>query len=152
DLALIAVNLDNEVGVDVERICPVASFSGEPLTSARLRLAAKKVPSGTRDLPAIAKRFFSRQEQDWLFAQPEEQRLAGFYTIWTLKEAFLKVHGHGLGYPLDRFSVVPDLEGKWNLSAWTFTPDEGHRAALMLNGRSKTLAGFAFTPSLWPKP
>jgi 4'-phosphopantetheinyl transferase len=134
DLALLALTLDQEIGIDLEQVqqCPEA---------------LQGVSSARRDLPAIARRFFSRQEQDWLFAQPAEEREEAFFRIWTLKEAYLKAHGMGLAFPLDQFSVVPHLVVNEQLSFWTFKPEDGFLAALMLLGPEKTIVGSSFTLS-----
>ena len=54
---------------------------------------------------AVAERFFSKEECDFLFSVPEEKRLDCFYEIWTLKESFIKAEGMGLSIPLDSFSI-----------------------------------------------
>jgi len=134
DLALLALTLDQEIGIDVEQVRPFPE-------------ALQGGLSGKRDLPAIARRFFSRQEQDWLFAQPAEERDEAFFKIWTLKEAYLKAHGMGLTLPLDQFSVVPHLAGKEQLSFWTFQPEDEFLAALVLFGPEKEIVGYSFTLS-----
>ncbi|MDR1439251.1 MAG: 4'-phosphopantetheinyl transferase superfamily protein [Clostridiales bacterium] len=55
----------------------------------------------------IAKRFFSADERERLFLEPEggRGRLELFYSIWTRKESFVKMTGKGLAYPLGDFSV-----------------------------------------------
>jgi len=147
DLALFALTPDQEIGIDVEQVrpCPEALQGVGPVC--RTGPVRCQVPSGSRDLPAIARRFFSRQEQDWLFAQPAEERDEAFFRIWTLKEAYLKAHGMGLAFPLDQFSVVPHLAGKEQLSFWSFKPEDGFLAALMLLGPEKKIVGYSFTLS-----
>lgn len=79
--ALVAVARGLEVGVDIEA-----------------------VREGI-DHTAIAKRFFSRAECDALLALPEPARADAFFTIWTRKEAYVKLLGGGLLIPLDSFDV-----------------------------------------------
>lgn len=83
------------VGVDVEKI--------------------RKVPEG------VAYRFFSESEKHWLStALTEDDKANIFFTLWTLKESFLKAIGKGLTKSLSTFTVLqlpnneyilsPDLE------------------------------------------
>jgi 4'-phosphopantetheinyl transferase len=58
-----------------------------------------------REFEGLAKRFFSPGEQSVLLAMPNEERIRGFYRLWTVKEAFLKARGTGLSFPLNRFDV-----------------------------------------------
>ena len=72
-LAVLAVTQDRSVGVDIE--------------CARQEL----------DLAAIARRFFSSQEQAFLAShESSAERVAAFFQLWTRKEAFLKEGGRGL--------------------------------------------------------
>ena len=56
----------------------------------------------------LAQRFFSREDCDWLLAQPEELRHRAFFRLWVTREAWLKATGDGLSFPLDR------LVTEWN--------------------------------------
>lgn len=78
-VALLAVTLSSEVGVDVEDVRPIE-----------------------RD---VAKRFFSPTEIASMAPLDGEERLDAFYRCWTRKEAILKVEGQGLRIPLDSFDV-----------------------------------------------
>lgn len=82
-VALVAVTLDRHIGVDVER-----------------------VPPQGWDYQEIASRFFSPGEVARINALPSHARLYGFFTCWTLKEAYLKAVGVGLSMPLNQFEVV----------------------------------------------
>jgi 4'-phosphopantetheinyl transferase len=82
ELALAAVAVGVEVGVDVEWLRPM--------------------PDGLR----IAERYFSAAERAALAALPEDERDAAFFNGWTRKEAYLKAIGDGLTVPLDRFDVT----------------------------------------------
>jgi 4'-phosphopantetheinyl transferase len=86
ELALCAVALDRELGVDVEYV------------------------ERPRDFEGLAERFFAHQEVDMMRALPDQQRLQGFFNCWTRKEAILKADGMGLAFPLDRVvvSLTPD--------------------------------------------
>lgn len=66
---------DEEVGVDIEKLEP------------------PKI--------AVAKRFFSKPEYDWLAKHP-----MNFYELWVLKESYVKALGTGLTTPFSSFSIV----------------------------------------------
>ncbi len=87
DLALCAVTLNRETGIDTEYIRP------------------------DRADESIARRFFARDEVKALLALDEADRAAAFYHCWTSKEAYVKALGDGLRRPLDTFcvSVNPEL-------------------------------------------
>jgi 4'-phosphopantetheinyl transferase len=81
-IAALAVARDFSLGVDVERIRPIA--------------------------PDIAEHHFSPVERDTLSRLPPELWLDGFYRCWTSKEAMLKGIGLGLNLTLDAFDVEAD--------------------------------------------
>ncbi|MBM18461.1 MAG: hypothetical protein CMN87_00490 [Stappia sp.] len=55
---------------------------------------------------AVANRFFAPVEVEDLFLLPDGERLRRFFTLWSLKESFLKATGLGLSLPLDTFSFT----------------------------------------------
>ncbi|NVO20625.1 MAG: 4'-phosphopantetheinyl transferase superfamily protein [Bacteroidetes bacterium] len=59
----------------------------------------------------VAERFFSAAEYEDLFALEESQRQDYFFTLWTLKESFLKAIGSGLTRNLNSFTVVKTSGG-----------------------------------------
>lgn len=117
-LALLAVTLDREVGIDVEHFRPEVATS------------------------EIAERYFSPEEQSELHSVPEELRTEAFFLCWTRKEAFLKARGDGLRTPLDSFTVslTPGRPAvlrcndapRWAL--FSFCPQAGSVAALVTEG------------------
>lgn len=84
-LALIAVSLGSELGVDCERI--------------RRR----------RDLPGIARRMFDPVQAEALATLPEPERLETFYRAWTALEADAKADGRGLFRPRAPHSPPPQV-------------------------------------------
>ena len=86
DLALLAVGRGAALGADVEACRSIS------------------------DLEGVAERFFAPEERAALFALPEADRRAGFYRLWTRKEAYIKAIGTGLGHSLDRFVVTIEVD------------------------------------------
>ena len=82
--ALLAITLSQPVGIDIEKI------------------------NKTRDLLAIAKRYFSTNEFNQLQYLEQDQMVESFYTCWTRKEAYMKATGVGLSMGLDTFEVSID--------------------------------------------
>src|SRR5437879_4068688 len=80
-VALIAVAIDSDVGVDLEYIRAQSDYTD------------------------IARRFFSAAEVDYLTALPSHLYAEAFFSCWTKKEAYLKACGEGLAIPLNSFSV-----------------------------------------------
>jgi 4'-phosphopantetheinyl transferase len=80
-IALLALTMLHEIGVDVERI--------------------------RDDFPClqIARQFFSNAEYTELYSLEPALRHEAFFNCWTRKEAFIKATGKGLSYPLKEFDV-----------------------------------------------
>lgn len=57
---------------------------------------------------AIASRFFSASEVAALTALPKHEHRTRFFSLWTLKEAYIKARGMGLAIPLGQFSYALD--------------------------------------------
>ena len=83
------------------------SHSGEGLLVVLARGATvgadcERVHARPRAL-ALAQRFFTPTEHDWLAGQPAgPARDHAFLRLWCAKEAVLKAHGHGLSFGLER--------------------------------------------------
>jgi len=123
-LALYAVAMNQEVGVDLERVHPNLPYE------------------------AIARRFFSPQESATLLALPAHERCEAFFNCWTRKEAYVKAQGRGIALPLNQFEVplapgeVTALlrsDGNSHAAAvWTLQalhPAPGYVAALVIAGQ-----------------
>jgi 4'-phosphopantetheinyl transferase len=82
ELVVVAVSCD-EVGIDVERVRPVAS------------------------LPALAARHMTSNEQAAIDEAAEDERLAAFFRLWTRKEAAVKLTGLGLQAAVGLLDVSP---------------------------------------------
>lgn len=100
-LALYAVALGREVGVDLERLRPWSFARG------------------------VAARFFSTREKEALAAAPEPERAELFFACWTAREAHLKARGLGLAGGLGgpALQLEPGETDPLNAS-WTGPPDE----------------------------
>ena len=95
------------------------------------------------DAAALVERFFHPAERQ-VFARLEAgDRIAGFYSGWTRKEAYVKARGDGLSLPtsafqvdlspggpaaLLRFDQEPEEVARWSLAA--FEPARGYLGAL----------------------
>lgn len=122
--ALLAVNRQHEIGVDIEH-CR-ADF----------------------EIFQVARRFFTEAEVAALSVLPEGLRLQGFYKCWTSKEAFLKARGTGLSGPLDEVEISL-AEGRVRIHAavpgWALQEldcAEGYEAALVTKHPSPKLGLF----------
>lgn len=98
---------DHPIGVDVEGIQPI-------------------------DLE-IANHFFAKSEVADLMILPAEKRLPYFFTLWSLKESYIKAEGLGVSIPLDSFWFHVDGDGaiqfdsikhetKWRFRLYEFDP------------------------------
>ncbi len=121
DIALLAVTLEREVGVDLEQ------------------------HRAMRDALQLASAFFAPAEVVALKQLPETELESAFFDCWTRKEAFIKALGLGLSFPLNAFVVslgeparllelhgAPPSAGAWTLHSLSVGP--GFSAALAVEG------------------
>ncbi len=88
---------DKPVGIDIERI------------------------DYDKNVAKIAKRFYHGQELDLFNANPTAEQ---FFKIWTMKEAYSKITGEGVGdvfagfdvYSLDNYNFTTDFIGEYAIS------------------------------------
>ena len=119
DLMLVAVALNRDVGVDVERI------------------------RADMDVLPIAESFFPPDEVAMLRGLSFEKRIHRFYELWTAKEACLKACGASLANDLARVRVSANSDGpeiaiagspdEWCLHV--FMCERGFSSALVTKGR-----------------
>lgn len=135
DVALVAVTRRLDVGVDVERVEP--DRAGDD----------------------VAERYFSPDEVAALRRLPSPRRIAGFFSVWTLKEAYIKALGDGLSRPLDTFTVELAFAGPSRLlradgddpSAWTLhtlDPGPGYAGAVAVRARDVRVASLDWNPDV----
>ena len=125
DLALYAFTLGCAIGVDIERIRPM--------------------PEGVQ----IAQRFFTPSESEAIAhctsgKNDSVERDDAFFTLWTLKEAYLKAKGEGL-VGLQSASLVLTSRGSNPFEGWTlqsFSPISGYQGAIAYEGRKARIHFF----------
>jgi 4'-phosphopantetheinyl transferase len=133
-VALIVLARDRPVGIDVERI------------------------SAARNVDLIARRWFSREEDEGIRRLPAETRREAFYRCWTRKEAVIKAIGGSLAELTTTVVVstearvparilrMPPVAGapEWQLE--DVTVGEGYAAALCYGGVRATVRLWELPP------
>ena len=112
DLAVYAVALSQEVGVDLQQVC------------------------STPQADHIATRFFTNEEKEMLSKLAGNRKQLAFFRIWTRKEAYLKGKGLSLTKILDKSGKSLETE------SWCFRslePARGYVATLAVPDRVKKL-------------
>ena len=83
----------------------------------------------------LAERFFTPEEKEYLFTQPSGSQPLFFFRIFTMKEAYGKALGIGLGSVFRRLTVPLPIQSRSRLGPWEFfVPDpdpEGYCMALV---------------------
>ena len=87
-LAVCAIMLDHDLGVDVEYLGASAPME-------------------------VGERFFSPRELADINSVSSDGRVRSFFEYWTLKEAYTKARGVGLSLPLPLFSFYRDANKLW---------------------------------------
>lgn len=57
----------------------------------------------------VAEHYFYLSELEYIRSSADKSR--AFFTLWTLKESYMKMTGRGMSLPLDAFEVVPEADG-----------------------------------------
>jgi 4'-phosphopantetheinyl transferase len=125
NIAVFALMLNSAVGIDIEKI-------------------------QLDDKSALAKRFFTLQENQDLMQLPDQEKIPGFYQLWSRKEVLIKAIGKGLSIPLSSFSLSVNhphetilLEGeRWSVRSLSIHPD--FQAALASNQFINTISYWRF--------
>lgn len=120
-LVAICIGDKREIGVDIERIHTVST---------------------TREL---AEQCFSDDELTTFYRLDSSLRNEYFFTLWTLKEAYIKARGMGVSLDLKSFSISFNIENTDTISLTThdtvdtnhnpwnfksFTPEAGYKMAI----------------------
>jgi 4'-phosphopantetheinyl transferase len=129
DIAILAVRMDHDVGVDIEECAQEAAIED------------------------VAKHAFSRAECHALEALSPAARRDAFFRMWTRKEAYVKALGRGLSWPTRSFSVshLPnnedalltddnDADAPRNWRVTDIRAPDGFHAALAAPGREWSLS------------
>ena len=85
--------------------CVAIAFTLPDFTTQKEHLLGIDIEPIRESRMSVAKRFFTKEEYDFIFSNQEKQNET-FFRIWTGKEAVLKKSGEGLKMPLDSFSVL----------------------------------------------
>ncbi len=140
ELGVLAMQLDEDLGIDLERVRPFPAALD------------------------VAKRLFAPEEHAALCSLPAAELNAAFFSYWTRKEAAVKSIGLGLSHPIGGFVltrprsaatervVIGDPRGsavRWSLTVPP--PSEGYVAALATAGALRTLRCWAWREPPGPR-
>lgn len=127
-VALFAVALGREVGVDLEHVRPLV------------------------EAETISEQFFSEREKQLLARLPEDEQLEAFFRCWTRKEAYVKARACAAELALPAIDVDFDGDGDPTnvligpeAAGWAIaplTPAPGYIGALAVEGARYALARF----------
>ena len=56
----------------------------------------------------VAEHYFYLSELEYIRSSTDKSR--AFFTLWTLKESYMKMTGRGMSLPLDAFEIVPEAD------------------------------------------
>lgn len=101
DVVLLALCRQSDIGIDVEKI---------------------------RDIPKIYQMIdhnFSSEERGYLHNLPVNRLRESFFAQWVLKESFIKGLGVGLSYPLQDFTIKPEINKGEVTNRYNVLPKSG---------------------------
>lgn len=88
----------------------------------------------------IAKKFFTKEEYQYIITQASDERCQSFFDFWTLKESYIKYMGKGLTIPLNSFGFKLNKElvelqsnDKVMPKFYRFNLDKNHKLAVCTN-------------------
>ena len=114
NLALYAISMRREIGIDLEQIKP--SFVDEGMISLCL----------------------TQRETEHFYSLSEQERISFFFNCWTTKEAFLKANGNGLSVSPNEIETS-ELSQKTHLTFQKLPPIDGYSTALAVDGNTPKL-------------
>jgi 4'-phosphopantetheinyl transferase len=122
DIVCYIISKVSEVGIDIEFINP--NF----------------------DWYSIAKLYFTTPEMSLLESLPDDEQVKTFFTLWTRKEAFLKVTGKGLSGLTDmENSTINSIKNK--ISLFPFQYGEDYQGTFAVNNKTPKIRFFSFSTS-----
>ena len=131
EMALLAVTLGHEVGVDIEHAREKFEFQ------------------------EVAERFFTAKEVAAMRGLPSTLQRQAFFKCWTSKEAFLKAKGTGLSGALDEVEISLSSDGQVGIAAnvpgWSLAkldPIDSYESALAVAVAPMPIRGYQWQPGL----
>ncbi|EAZ94199.1 4'-phosphopantetheinyl transferase family protein [Crocosphaera chwakensis] len=119
DIAIYGITCHSLIGVDIEYIRPMPEAEN------------------------LAKRFFSKQEYEYISLLSSAEKEREFFKLWTVKEAYLKAIGKGISGGLEKVEISPNEPIKFlnlpgfNREIWqifSFIPEDHYLAAIVFKG------------------
>jgi 4'-phosphopantetheinyl transferase len=127
DMIVYAISKGRDVGIDIQKI------------------------KDNDSIMDIVDHYFSETEKAAFRSLPDEQKLKGFHSCWTRKEAYIKALGMGLSYPLNSFTmpvtpenssavIYDDSETAYSVTDINTSP--GYTAAVVVKGNDVSYRHF----------
>jgi phosphopantetheine--protein transferase-like protein len=101
----------------------------------------------------IIQSYFHLDEIKYLESYPEQDRMSHFFSIWTMKEAYLKAVGKGFRGSIREIVLIPReksintlVENQlWNIHTINIAP--GYSSAIAINGNIKLIKQYTLSPT-----
>jgi len=124
DLLLFTFTVGHPIGIDVERV------------------------TNLPELHDLARSIFSLHEQDLLVSLPDQEKRKTFFQLWTLREAYGKMLGHGLTEELRNVDIYTVLNEHDQWTFESFAPLPGYEAAVVVEDKVRRWVRFNGFPRL----